>query len=44
MIFIMLQVFASCFAGVYNEYLLKGKGAQVRNSEKYDEIVILYSD
>jgi len=29
MIFIMLQVFASCFAGVYNEYLLKGKGAQI---------------
>jgi len=28
-IFISIQVFASCFAGVYNEYLLKGKGAEV---------------
>jgi len=28
-IFILTQVFASCFAGVFNEYLLKGKGAQI---------------
>lgn len=28
-IFILTQVFASCFAGVYNEYLLKGKGAEI---------------
>lgn len=27
--FIMLQIFCSCFAGVYNEYLLKGKGDDV---------------
>ena len=26
---ILVQVFCSCFAGVYNEYLLKGKGADV---------------
>ncbi|XP_041353623.1 UDP-galactose transporter senju-like [Gigantopelta aegis] len=26
---IMVQVFASCFAGVYNEYLLKDKGCDV---------------
>lgn len=26
---IMVQVFCSCFAGVYNEYLLKGKGGEV---------------
>lgn len=26
---ILLQVFFSCFAGVYNEYLLKDKGSQV---------------
>lgn len=24
----MVQVFCSCFAGVYNEYLLKGKGGE----------------
>ena len=27
--FILLQVFCSCFAGVYNEYLLKDKGFNV---------------
>lgn len=26
---ILVQVFCSCFAGVYNEYLLKGKGGDV---------------
>ncbi|KAH3711932.1 hypothetical protein DPMN_071608 [Dreissena polymorpha] len=26
---IMVQVFCSCFAGVYNEYLLKGRGADI---------------
>ena len=26
---ILTQVFCSCFAGVYNEYLLKGKGGDV---------------
>jgi len=26
---IMVQIFCSCFAGVYNEYLLKGKGEEV---------------
>ncbi len=26
---IIVQVFCSCFAGVYNEYLLKGKGGDV---------------
>lgn len=26
---ILVQVFCSCFAGVYNEYLLKGKGGEV---------------
>jgi len=25
----LLQVFCSCFAGVYNEYLLKGKGSDI---------------
>jgi len=29
LMFIMLQVFSSCFAGVYNEYLLKDTGADV---------------
>jgi len=28
-IFILIQVFSSCFAGVYNEFLLKKKGAEV---------------
>lgn len=26
---ILVQIFCSCFAGVYNEYLLKGKGEEV---------------
>lgn len=29
LILILVQVFCSCFAGVYNEYLLKGKGGEV---------------
>ncbi|KAF6036370.1 hypothetical protein EB796_005315 [Bugula neritina] len=29
LLFIMIQVFSSCFAGVYNEYLLKDTGAEV---------------
>ncbi|KAL5008124.1 hypothetical protein ScPMuIL_013705 [Solemya velum] len=29
LLLIMLQVFSSCFAGVYNEFLLKDKGADV---------------
>ncbi|KAH9492735.1 hypothetical protein Btru_026201 [Bulinus truncatus] len=29
LLFIMFQVFSSCFAGVYNEYLLKDTGAEV---------------
>ena len=29
LILIMVQVFCSCFAGVYNEYLLKDKGVDV---------------
>lgn len=28
-LFIVIQVFSSCFAGVYNEFLLKKKGAEV---------------
>ena len=28
-VFILLQVFCSCFAGVYNEYLLKNQGSDV---------------
>lgn len=27
--FLLFQVFCSCFAGVYNEYLLKGKGCDI---------------
>jgi len=29
LLLILVQVFCSCFAGVYNEYLLKGKGGDV---------------
>ncbi|XP_052769020.1 UDP-galactose transporter senju-like [Mya arenaria] len=29
LILIMVQVFCSCFAGVYNEYLLKGRGSDI---------------
>jgi drug/metabolite transporter (DMT)-like permease len=29
LVFILLQVFCSCFAGVYNEYLLKDTGCEV---------------
>ena len=29
LVLILVQVFCSCFAGVYNEYLLKGKGGEV---------------
>ena len=29
LVLILVQVFCSCFAGVYNEYLLKGKGGDV---------------
>ena len=29
-IFVLVQIFSSCFAGVYNEYLLKKSGAAVK--------------
>lgn len=29
LVLIVVQIFCSCFAGVYNEYLLKGKGDEV---------------
>ena len=29
LVFLLIQVFSSCFAGVYNEYLLKDVGADV---------------
>ncbi|KAL4238861.1 hypothetical protein ACF0H5_003568 [Mactra antiquata] len=29
LLLILVQVFCSCFAGVYNEYLLKGKGCDI---------------
>ena len=36
-LFIVIQVFSSCFAGVYNEFLLKKKGAEVRLCEREGE-------
>lgn len=40
-LFIVIQVFCSCLAGVYNEYLLKEKGANVNI---YIQNVFMYLD
>lgn len=40
-LFILIQVFCSCLAGVYNEYLLKEKGANVNI---YIQNVFMYLD
>lgn len=45
LLLIFLQVFASCFAGVYNEYLLKGKSgnvhAMIQNCFMYSAAMIV---
>jgi len=41
LVFILVQTLCSCFAGVYNEYLLKGEGAGVNI---YIQNVFMYMD
>lgn len=40
-VYILIQLFCSCLAGIYNEYLLKGVGA---NTNIYVQNVLMYFD
>lgn len=40
-VYILIQLICSCLAGVYNEYLLKGAGA---NTNIYVQNVLMYAD